>query len=62
MISSVGDITIGYDPPRRGLVIPLVVHENKAHEDAEDGGSRSKLTEGPRPGGDLRPMSVNRHM
>ena len=23
---NVGDITIGYDPPRRGRVIPLAVH------------------------------------
>ena len=37
--SYVGDITIGYDPSRRGRVIPLVVHNEKAQEDAEDGGS-----------------------
>ena len=35
----VGDITIGYDPPRRGRVIPMAVHQYKAHEDVEDGGS-----------------------
>ena len=58
----VGDITIRYDPPRRGRVIPLAVHNKKAHEDVEDGGSRSKLTEGPRPKADLRPTGVNHHM
>ena len=30
---NVGDITIGYDPPRRGRVIPLAVHNEKAQED-----------------------------
>ena len=48
-------MTIGYDPPRRGRVIPLVVCYDKAHKDVEDGGSRSRLTEGPKPKGDLRP-------
>ena len=38
-MESVGDITIGYDPPRRGLVIPLVVHDERAQKDVEDGGS-----------------------
>ena len=56
---NVGDITIGYDPPSRGRVIPLEVRNDKAHE---DGGSRSKLTEGPRPKGDLRPTGINHHM
>ena len=45
----VGDITIEYDPPRRGRAIPLAVHNDKAHEDVEDGGSRSRLTKGPKP-------------
>ena len=35
----VGDMTIGYDPPRRGRVIPMAVYLNKAHEYVEDGGS-----------------------
>ena len=35
----VGDITIGYDPPRTGRVIPLAIHDEKAREDIEDGGS-----------------------
>ena len=35
---------------------------DKAHEDVEDGGSRSRLTEGPEPKGDLRPTGVNRHI
>ena len=35
----VGDMTIGYDPPRRGRVIPMAVHQDKAREDVEDGGS-----------------------
>ena len=35
----VGDITIGYDRPRRGRVIPLAVHNEKALEDVEDGSS-----------------------
>ena len=35
----VGDITIGYLPPRRGRVIPLAVHNKKTQEDAEDGSS-----------------------
>ena len=35
----VGDMTIGYDPPRRGRVIPMAVYINKAHEYVEDGGS-----------------------
>ena len=55
----VGDITIGYDPPRRGRAIPLAVHNDKAHEDVEDGGSRNRLTEGPKPKGDLRPTGIN---
>ena len=29
---NVGDMTIGYDPPRRGRVIPMAVHLDKAHE------------------------------
>ena len=36
---NVGNMTIRYDPPRRGRVIPLAVHNKKAHEDVEDGGS-----------------------
>ena len=35
----VGDITIRYDPPRRGRVIPMAVHQDEAHDDIEDGGS-----------------------
>ena len=37
--SPVGDITIRYDPPRRGRVIPMVVNQYEAYEDFEDGGS-----------------------
>ena len=48
-MSGVGDITIGCDTPRRGRVIPLAVHNDKAHEDVEDGGSWSRLTKGPKP-------------
>ena len=55
----VGDITIVYDPPRRGRVIPLVACYDKAHE---DGGSRSRPAKGPKPKGDLRPIGVNRHI
>jgi len=35
----VGDITIGYDPPRRARVIPMVIHHHETHEDVEDDGS-----------------------
>ena len=35
----VRDITIRYDPPRRGRVIPMAVHQDEAHDDIEDGGS-----------------------
>ena len=35
----VGDMTIGYDPPRRCRVIPVAGHNEKAQEDVEDGGS-----------------------
>ena len=59
---NVGDITTGYDAPRKGRVMPLAAHNDKAHEDVEDGGSRSRLIGGPRPKGDLRPTGVNRHI
>ena len=35
-------MTIRYDPPRRGRVIPMAVHQNKAHEDVEDSGLGSR--------------------
>ena len=57
---TVGDMTIGYDPPRRGRVISMAVHLNRAHEYVEDGGSGSRLVKGPKPEGGLRPVSVNR--
>ena len=38
-ILGVGDMTIRYDPPRRGRVIPMAVHLNEAQEYIEDGGS-----------------------
>ena len=38
-LACVGDMTIGYDPPRRGRVIPMAVYLNKANEYVEDGGS-----------------------
>ena len=44
---NVGDMTIRYDPPRRGQVIPMVVRQYKAHEDIEDGGSQARA-QGPR--------------
>lgn len=40
---NVGVITIRYGLPRRGWVIPLAFHNEKAQEDVEDGGSWSKL-------------------
>lgn len=55
-------MTIGYDPPRRGRVIPMAVHHNKAHEDVEDGDFSRRLIRGPKPKGGLRPISVNRHV
>ena len=39
LVPVVGDITIGYDPPRRGRVIPMTIHQDEAHGDVEDGGS-----------------------
>ena len=36
---NVGDMTIRYDPPRSGRVIPMAVHQYEAHEEIEDGGS-----------------------
>jgi len=36
---NVGDMTITYDPPRRGRVIPMAVFLNRAQEDINDGGS-----------------------
>ena len=35
----VGDMTIRYDPLRRGRVIRMAVHLNEAQEDIKDGGS-----------------------
>ena len=58
LVPVVGDITIGYDPPRRGRVIPTVVHPYKAREDVEYCGSCKGL----KPKGDLGPIGVNRHM
>ena len=31
-IPIVGDMTIGYGPPRRGRVIPMAVHLDEAHK------------------------------
>ena len=42
----VGDMTIRYDPPRRGRVIPVAVHLNEAQVDINDGGSYVGLVEG----------------
>ena len=47
MTEPVGDITIRYDLPRRGRVIPMAVHQYEAHEDIEDGGSQARA-QGPR--------------
>ena len=35
---NIGDMTVRYDPPRRGRVIPMAVHQYEGHEDIEDGG------------------------
>ena len=51
-----------YDPPRRGRVIPMAVHQDKAREDVEDCGLDSRLTKDPKPKGGLRPIGVNRHI
>ena len=58
----VGDMAIRYDPPRRGRVIPMVVHLNEAQEHINNGGSYIDLVEGPKPEGGLRPMGINRHV
>ena len=41
-------MTIGYDPHRRGRVIPMAVHHNRAHEDVEDGDLRRRLVKRPK--------------
>ena len=55
---NVGDITIRYDPPRRGRVIPMAIQDMKPKTTLEDGGS----VKGPKPKGDSRPVEINRHM
>src|SRR5215216_3808035 len=50
----VGDIVFGCNPPRRGRFIPMAVHQDKAHEDIEDGGPCSRLTKDPKPKGELK--------
>ena len=55
-------MTIGYDPPRRGRVILMTVHQDKAREDVEYGGSDSRLTKDLKPKGGLGPIGINRHM
>ena len=31
-LPTVGDITIRYDPPKRGRIIPMTTHHNEAHD------------------------------
>ena len=61
LTAGVGDMTIGYDPPRRGQVSPMAVHLNEAQEHINNGGSYIDLVEGPKPEGGLRPVVVNRY-
>ena len=58
----VGDMTIGYDPPRRVRVIPMAVYQDKAHEDVKMAVHEEDLLRARSPRGDLRPIGVNRHI
>ena len=46
---NVGDMTIGYDPPRRGRVIPMAVHQDEAYEDVKMADHEADLLNGQSP-------------
>ena len=47
---NVGDITTGYDPPRRGRVMPLAAHDEEAQEDVKMLVHRASLLKAQGPG------------
>ena len=55
-------MTIGYDPPKRGRVIPMAVHQDEAHADVKMVVHEADLLKGPEPKGGLKPISVNHHV